>query len=476
MSGADQIENYMSYSSDECMTTFTMGQALRMRESLKTYRATSVQFWSRGAAGVPFTYSPSVAPPDIPPPKPFDQVIADAPTLSCGDVVVVADLRVTGNDNIGSLSPELIYKISMNTEKFVKIKTCGSEYDTTLTMFTDQSVASQSFSKHLFNDDACDLQSKISDTLDVGVYYVVVEGYSQKDAGQTRIEMLCTKSTTTAPSPPPLTLEQELAIAPTLTCGGSLQGTTVGGPRLYGAQAPEAYFSIQLAMTTYVIVDSCGSSFDTTLRLINALDGEELQWNDDSLNWAGCTTGQGVQSFIRVTLSSGNYYVVLDGFGNKQGPYIVSMACKTDPNATVTPPWQPLITTLPTTTHSWGGSGSGLGFINATEEAPDVACGGDVKGTILPDSDSYLGVDGGENYYRLVLNQPTIVMVHTCNSTIADSGFDSVIRVYNGEGFSPTSAEYASNDDARGECQANGFSNVLISTSFLQLSLEAGVW
>ena len=66
-------------------------------------------------------------------------------------------------------------------------------------------------------------------------------------------------------------------------------------------------------------IDTCGSGFDTYLRVFNAA-GAEIASKDDG----GCP-GR-LQQKLSVTLTAGTYTVVVDGYSRSQGAYSLTMS------------------------------------------------------------------------------------------------------------------------------------------------------
>jgi len=567
-SGADQTENFMSYSDDSCMNTFTMGQALRIRESLKAYRPSSLHFWSRDAAGDAFTYSPTTVPPPTPPVMQLSQIIAAAPTLECNSIVEVADIRVSGYDLLGNLSPEMLYKFTLEQRQVVQIRSCGSSYDTVLMIYQpDVPLA------HSSNDDhdlcgADSLQSVIEVVLDPGDYYAVVEAYSLTSlntSGYTKLELRCSQLTTLAPTPPPPSFTETLSQAPQLTCNEQITGTTGDGFHYLGHQSNEVYFKVVVTKSMRVIVKSCGSSFDTVLSLFNTTGFTPLSiavtCNDDHDDGGRCPDASDIlHSVIDVVLDPGDYYVVIEGYGTQStdGEFKLTYKCpdvvmeSTDstvpPVTTVTTttvttavdddfnlPWnddpdhittrdewcalelnegcyacenmelaglycvdqcvefgcerpesgtestmatppgrtarettttsEELVTTIASTTPFVPQS-----VEEAVAMAPNLTCGESVSGNTNSGS-SFVGHPSNEHFYRLNLDTPMRVILHTCDDA---TDFDTYLHIFSSAQVLTSTLGTYYNDDAKGataECQM-----VKPGSSRLEVYLDAGVW
>jgi len=349
--GADQTENFMSYSDDACMNTFTMGQALRIRESLKAYRPSSLHFWSRDAAGDAFTYSPTTVPPPTPPVMQLSQIIAAAPTLECNSIVEVEDIRVSGYDLLGSFSPEMLYKFTLEQPQLVQIRSCGSSYDTVLMLYQPDDVPLP----HSRDDDhdlcgAESLQSVIEVVLDPGDYYAVVEAYSLTSlstSGYTKLELQCSVP---PPTPPVMNLSQIIAAAPTLECNSivEVEDIRVSGYDLLGSPSPEMLYKFTLEQRQVVQIRSCGSSYDTVLMLYQPDDVPLPHSSNDDSDLCGAGS---LRSVIEVVLAPGDYYAVVEAYLltslSTSGYTKLELRC--EPSPTTTAP-TPNPTPSPTTT------------------------------------------------------------------------------------------------------------------------------
>ena len=82
---------------------------------------------------------------------------------------------------VGSDSGEHYYTVTVSTAQSYTFSTCeGSGYDTRLRLFSGSHL--EAASTELANvDDACGLQSRITMTLQPGLYTILVEGYNRNE-------------------------------------------------------------------------------------------------------------------------------------------------------------------------------------------------------------------------------------------------------------------------------------------------------
>ncbi|NMC69789.1 MAG: hypothetical protein GYA57_06930 [Myxococcales bacterium] len=215
--------------------------------------------------------------------------------------------------------------------------------------------------------------------------------------------------------------------------GGRHTGSTVGLTNDFGSAScvsgtasPDVVYRLDLAASTFVILDTNGSSFDTALQVYRGgtCPGTALYCDNDS--------GLGNAALLYNTFAAGTYYIVVDGYGaSSQGNYVLNVALGS--GDTCTSPRQT------------GGpgiySGSTCGYHH---EYASSGCGG----------------TGEDIVYRLDLAEPHTVVFDLCGSSL-----DSVLYVRSGTCASGT--QLGCNDDAA-VCGSDA--------SFLRLPLAAGTY
>jgi hypothetical protein len=110
----------------------------------------------------------------------------------------------------------------------------------------------------------------------------------------------------------------------------SNSGTTAGFTNDYDeacpytdSTAPDVVYSYTPAGTEVVIIDLCGSGYDTKLYVYDS-DLNLVACNDDAYSGGPC--GVYVSALENVTLQGGTtYFIVIDGYGNAFGPYLLDV-------------------------------------------------------------------------------------------------------------------------------------------------------
>ena len=108
--------------------------------------------------------------------------------------------------------------------------------------------------------------------------------------------------------------------------GITVTGTTAGSNNYYTynwSAAPDKVYQIQVPYAGTWLFTLCGSSYDTTLRLVTTCMGDggsssyQLAANDD---YCGLQSG-----FSYGFGASGTYYIVVDGWGSGSGSYMLAI-------------------------------------------------------------------------------------------------------------------------------------------------------
>ena len=300
--------------------------------------------------------------------------------LSC-NTVVVGDTRGSGASHVyGQASNEHHYRLTVLEPTTYTLSTCdGSSYDTWLRV-----VDGANYSNEVAQCDdgsapagaswscgpRCGLQSRLTVALAPGAYVVVVEGYDSATGGYTLASTCETTGTTVSPVP----VE---SIESSLFCGGTAHGSTAvpGLTSVVGEPSNEHIFGLEVTgRATAYVFDTCGSSFDTVVRIYDAGFTAELAVCDDDEptrhgNWTcGAGTGTGTcargvghqdhraQARLSVVLDPGSYRVVLEGFYMGTGAYVLSTTCP-DPDVSVSHDRQCAAECFSWNRRSWSGRG-----------------------------------------------------------------------------------------------------------------------
>jgi len=108
-----------------------------------------------------------------------------------------------------------------------------------------------------------------------------------------------------------------------VTCGGSYTGTNVGAPNVVGNTAGDVLYDLHLGSERRIVLDSCGSSFDTYIRVFaGSINGGQVCSCDDC---GPC----GLRTVLECTLSAGAYVVVVEGYSSREGNIALTVNCNT---------------------------------------------------------------------------------------------------------------------------------------------------
>jgi len=154
----------------------------------------------------------------------------------------------------------------------------------------------------------CGYQTILECELSAGHYVVVVEGYSSR-SGNIQLAVSCTA------------LATNTVAGDALYCGGSYTGSNRGAANVVGNRAGDVLYDLHLASGQEVTFDSCGSNFDTYVRVYEgSIGGHQVCSCDDCGN---C----GYQTILECELSAGHYVVVVEGYSSNEGDIELSVTC-----------------------------------------------------------------------------------------------------------------------------------------------------
>ena len=199
----------------------------------------------------------------------------------------------------------------------------------------------------------CGTHTVLDADLAAGDYVLIIEGFSSEE-GEFSITMNC----------PTNGVFLDGAIA----CGQSVAGSTVGAGSHVGNGASDHVYSFTVAADVEgVTFDSCGSEFDTYLRVLQGSDLAAISAACPDIN--ACDQFQrsacddcgecGVQTVLvndpllgtqdaasltagnhdpTVALPPGDYMLVIEGYASQEGVYSVAMSCRRSGDAAPPPP------------------------------------------------------------------------------------------------------------------------------------------
>ena len=447
------VKGATDYDSAGCVSTYaqsgrgeTMSGVLTLMAFI-TRMAQSTRVTTCGVESAPplVTRSPGFATPTPPPTMSLIQIVVAAATVSCG-ATLTGDTR-NGVAILGNNAKDVLYKFRVQVTTQVTFATCGSAFDTALRLYTTAGVIAGSDAL-AYNDDTSVCSGSTTHSLITLLvqpstqYIVVVEGFGSS-AGAFQLAMTCTarggtvppttvspttvapttstpttSNPTTAntpvtappsgpasmsPSPAGASLADIIAAAPAITCNSVATGSTIGGTTLVGNPSPETFFRLTLTEEVLSNISTCRSSFDTYLRLYNAVTlaagGEPITTNDDH-GGGSCTDPRA--SVMTGTLAAGVYIIVVEGFAGMSGDYKLEVSC---------------------------GSGSDITLAGALQQSESLQCGTSATPTVVSgntaNGEPLIGYRARDVLYRFTLTAPKEVTLSTCGSS-----FDTYLQLF----------------------------------------------
>ena len=258
---------------------------------------------------------------------PANDAFADAQSLpGTNGQVNGTNIRGTGENgepsHAGVSTPlaSVWYAWTAPLNGILSLNTFGSDFDTTLAVYTGASVGV--LTELISNDDSSGLQSAVTLPVAAGVTYrIAVDGFGSSE-GQVVLDFDFTPDAVSLPND---NFADRIALSGSGTVTGSNIGATgeVGEPSHAAFSVPLAsiWWSWQAPDNGVVTISTAGSDFDTTLAaytgsLVGSLN--EVASNDD---FAGLT------SRIAFAVSTGTTYAIaVDGFGSSEGQVVLDFA------------------------------------------------------------------------------------------------------------------------------------------------------
>ena len=411
---------------------------------------------------------------------------------------------LTGSNNgtesiLGYASGDVFYTFTLDFASTVTFDACASDFDTHLRVWNMEGQF-----EICGCDDCgdCSPQTVLDCYLEAGTYWFIVEGWGSAE-GQYDVEIscpdpcldhskclddqycgsdglcypACSCSLIEAEAEESFSCPDDRCEEYGLTCSNSrVNGSTVDLPNVLGNLAGDAIFLVNLERTTEVTFDSCGSDFDTVLRVYDIHFSEELCACN---NCGDC----GVMDVINCNLKTGAYWLVVDGGAflwnqNTEGHFSVDMRCGCDlhdecdsdqycaqtgicVDACFCQQIEDSVDGICPTGCSSTGNGNG----NDADSGVTVACDGSVNGTTvgLP---NLTGQPSGDAVYLVVIDNPTEVLFNACASE-----FDTFLHVYRvASGFSD---EVCQCDDCQ-DCEDCAYACGTHFATAMECYLEAG--
>ena len=358
--------------------------------------------------------------------------LATMPHIECTGAAVTGS-TVGAGSQFGNGAGEMLYFFSIPesldstsamTFTPVTFNSCGSNYDTYLWITSMEDAIVQ---LHGCDDcGSCGLQTILEVDLLPGDYILVVEGFASMEGAYT-VDMTCNA---------PVNIGQ----LDTIQCGQTVTGdtsTSSGTNLIPGGSSPENLFAFSIPSLGLVQFNSCGSQFDTWLRVVAPSFGEEFESCDDC---GSC----GLQTVLDLDLPAGEYVLVVEGFADSQGAYQVTMSCSDETQ----------------------------GFLDGTLE-----CGTAVSGTTVT-AGNHLGNGAADHIYEFQVDTDGTYEFDSCCSQ-----FDTWLRIFRGTEADIASVANLANDgdlqcgnDVQVGCEVYGCDDCRPcgTQSVLQTNLTAG--
>jgi hypothetical protein len=321
-------------------------------------------------------------------------------------------------------SGDVWFRLVPSTSGLLRINTCGSGFDTVLSVHTG--CPGTTANQIACNDDsgAGPCVGTLQSCVDVGVvagsaYYIRIAGF----AGSIGNGLY--------------TLSSGFITPPNDTCAGvinynigtSITGVNAGagveGSATCGSSnsTPDVWYRIVGTCGGLLNINTCGSSFDTVLSIHSACPGttaNQVACNDD-----GFIAGCGIRdSNITFTATSGaTYYVRVSGFSGNTGVFRLNSAYVTAGSDDCD-----LAPTITDGSYTVGNCGA---TTDGPQENGCSFCCGDAQ-------------VNNDLWFRYVASQCGTVTVTTCGNT----GFDTKLAAYNGGCPFGDDTAIACNDDA----------------------------
>ena len=249
--------------------------------------------------------------------------------------VPVTGTTVGAEDNMGNPSGERLYAFTLSTDAAIQFDSCASTFDTFLR------IASPALDQELTACDDCGdcgTHTVLDAELPAGDYVLIIEGYADQE-GTYSVMMNC--------------LETGEFLDGNVACGETVTGTTVGAGSHIGNGASDHVYDFHIDDDVRgVTFDSCGSEFDTYLRVLRGNEHTLLECTDVD-NCAEEVTGCddcgecGLQTVLVAdplidpsteALAPGDYLLIVEGFSSNEGVYTVTMDCRHEGDPPPPPP------------------------------------------------------------------------------------------------------------------------------------------
>nr|MDA3853831.1 fibronectin type III domain-containing protein [Bacteroidales bacterium] len=196
-----------------------------------------------------------------------------------------------------------MFKLPYQTKIIISTAFGDTDFDTKLEIFDENKI-----STGFYNDDDYNLgvlTSTIEATLDAGVYYVVVDGYNGEEGNFD------------------LSFEVDETI---YTLPFDISSSNVGESNDFdvnGSDGADKAYKFHLANDAYLDISTCfpNTDYDTKVEVFNLDNTTTGLYNDDG----DCDGNYLASTISGGYLAAGTYYLVVDGYGNSEGDFVVEV-------------------------------------------------------------------------------------------------------------------------------------------------------
>lgn len=298
--------NLMSYSQKQCRSRFSAMQKHRIQGCLYIDRSYLLECGS--------------------PSSPCD----NAETLQCNvpewgnteresNNFTAADYRSCYSTNSSFNGNDKLYKFTLNRTTRVSVRLSQLSADLDIFLLNNcEPVRCTGYSVNSYNS-----SESIQATLAAGTYYVIIDGYESGENGNYRLDLQCEENQTES-------CPQAVAI----TCGRTVSGNTAYGSAqldinsyrgCYSStssfNAREMVYKVQVNSTTILDLTLYGHSRDLDMFLLTSCQPTPrcVAYSTNPYNY---------NERIRVQVSPGTYYIVVDGYmSSEQGAFNLQVSC-----------------------------------------------------------------------------------------------------------------------------------------------------
>lgn len=251
---------------------------------------------------------------------------------SCGNAAGVGSETISGSTQGAARSgdsdcgrsgnsPSHWYRFSAEAGGQVVVRTCGSDFDTVLSVYSD--CPGEEANELTCNDDTCNVQSEVEFTaVEGGEYLIRVAGYR----GDTGNYTLAVASQGDVPEPE--TCEDVPEVAITDTAEGNTGGAANTGSASCGSstRSGDAVFRHVATQECLLTASTCGSDYDTVLSIHSGCpptEANQLACNDDACD---------LQSTVAYEVEAGeSYWIRVAGYNGATGGFTLGLSCSEPP-------------------------------------------------------------------------------------------------------------------------------------------------